>query len=383
MDFCLTCQSRHSLEKGPDAGEKCQACTGIFARLGSACGQALANAKKDGVEFSSFSISSTVPKECDAIDFQMLRKSGYARTTPIKNAINREAGLEFARISGKKQSGVGPEAIVKLDFRRGIFTVVKAPIFVFGRYEKLEAGLSQTKWLCAWCNGKGCKKCDMRGTRFEDSVHQQIEAGFAHAGFSGSKLHGSGREDVDVRNIGEGRPFVLELQMPAKNRIDLGKAEKIVNAAGKARIHGLALVTPGMVEVLKNSRFDKNYHATVEIEGKPAKKDIEKIESLSGARIFQQTPTRVLKRRSDRTREKKIFTVSARISGAAIESDVFAECGTYIKELISSDNGRTRPSFASAIGRRAVCKELVMTGVQDNYLYSILAPRKWREAKPA
>jgi len=381
--LCLTCQSRYSLKKSPDAGASCTACMGIFAGIGGACKAAMDGARQAGLEFGSFSVSSTVPQQCDAFDFSMLKKYGYAKITPIKNAINREAGKTFARVSGVKQQGKNPEAVLRLDFRNSAFSVVKTPAFVFGRYEKLEAGLSQTKWLCAWCNGRGCGHCGMRGTRFEDSVHQQIEAGFAEAGISGSKLHGSGREDVDVRNIGGGRPFVIELERPAKRRIDLGKVMRKVNLAGKVRIHDLAFVGAGMVEVLKNSRFDKNYHATVGMDAKPTAIDAQKIESLSGKEISQQTPTRVMKRRADKVRKKKIFAVLARVAGAGIESDIFAECGTYIKELVSSDNGRTSPSFASAMGKAAACKELVMTGVQDNYLYSILAPRKWKRAKPA
>ncbi len=383
MDLCSTCQARYSTAKGPNAGKKCPACMGIFAYLEGACRSAASQARQAGMEFSSFSVSSTVPAGCDAFDFAMLRRLGYMKATPIKNAINREAAEIARRITGKKTGGFAPEAILKLDFRKGSYSFVKKSVFVFGRYEKIEAGLSQTKWLCSWCNGKGCRHCGMRGTRFEDSVHQQIEKGFEHAGSAGSKLHGSGREDVDVRTIGYGRPFVIELASPLKREIDLEKAWRIVNSNGKVRIHGLALVNAGMVEVLKNSRFDKNYHASVELEKPAGRQDALKAETLTGARIIQHTPTRVLKRRSDRPRAKSIFRVSARIENGRIESDVFAECGTYIKELVSSDNGRTKPSYASVIGRQAHCSELVMTGVQDNYIYSILAPRKWKYAKPA
>ncbi|HQT44632.1 MAG TPA: hypothetical protein PLO51_01520, partial [Candidatus Micrarchaeota archaeon] len=212
------------------------------------------------------------------------------------------------------------------------------------------------------------------------SVHQQIEAGFSHAWIQGSKFHGSGREDVDVRNIGEGRPFVIELQSPLKKAISLEKAHAMINKAGKVRVRSLTFVTRDMVEVVKNSRFDKNYHATVATSSAPGPADIRKLEALSGATLAQQTPERVLRRRSDRTRMKKIFKVSAKISAGKIESDIFAECGTYIKELVSSDNGRTKPSFASAMGKKAVCEDLIMTGVEDNYMSCLLKPRKWAAA---
>ena len=326
-------------------------------------------------------MASTVPGACDAADTQMIREKGYAKITPIKNDINRKAGILARKITGKRQGAAGRCAILRLNFRTGRHAFQNENVFVFGRYEKLEVGLSQTKWLCSWCDGRGCKRCGMSGTRFEDSVHQQIEAGFSHAGIAGSKFHGSGREDVDVRNIGEGRPFVIELQSPLKKAISLEKAQAMINKAGKVRVRSLVFVSQGMVEVVKNSRFDKNYHTTVALKPAPTATDIKKLEALSGATLAQQTPERVLRRRSDRTRMKKIFKVRAKISDGKIESDIFAECGTYIKELVSSDNGRTKPSFASAIGKAAVCEDLVMTGVEDNYMSCLLPPRIWAKAQ--
>lgn len=36
--------------------------------------------------------------------------------------------------------------------------------------------------------------------------------------------------------------------------------------------------------------------------------------------------------------------------------------GLYIKELVSGDRGRTRPSFAEVLGREALCIELDVCG---------------------
>ncbi len=372
------CLDRYSMRQKPKNPETCDACNGIFALLETACQKAAAQAREQGIEFETFRIASTVNDECGGADAAMLRKLGYEKITPIKNAINREAGIFARKITGKEIDACDPEAVLKLNFKTGKFYFQKENAFIFGRYEKLEEGLSQTKWLCSWCNGAGCNNCGMRGTRFEDSVHQQIEAGFKKFGIAGSKLHGSGREDVDVRNIGGGRPFVIELESPKKRKLDLKYAQGQINSKGKVRIRDFQIVSPAMVEVIKNSRFDKNYHATVSCDGKPPIAYAKKIEALSGKMIYQQTPTRVLKRRADKTRERKIFKASAKIKKGKIECDIFAECGTYIKELISSDEGRTKPSVSGLIGKKAFCENLIMTGVEDDYLYCVLTPRKWR-----
>ena len=46
----------------------------------------------------------------------------------------------------------------------------------------------------------------------ETSVHEEIAGAVEKAfGCTVSKFHSAGREDIDVRMLGAGRPFVLEL----------------------------------------------------------------------------------------------------------------------------------------------------------------------------
>ena len=52
-----------------------------------------------------------------------------------------------------------------------------------------------------------------------------------------------------------------------------------------------------------------------------------------------------------------------KIDGKFIKSNLFefviqTQGGTYIKELISGDNGRTSPSFSDVFNISLVCKEL-------------------------
>jgi len=75
--------------------------------------------------------------------------------------------------------------------------------------------------------------------------------------------------------------------------------------------------------------------------------------------LQQRTPLRVSHRRADKIREKKIFRVEGKfIKPNVSEFIVEAQGGTYIKELISGDNGRTTPSFSDIYGFSLECKKL-------------------------
>src|SRR2546422_4343131 len=49
---------------------------------------------------------------------------------------------------------------------------------------------------------------------------------------SGHALHGMGREDVDARMLGRGRPFILEIKEPVRRTVDLPAVEGAVNHSG-------------------------------------------------------------------------------------------------------------------------------------------------------
>lgn len=76
-------------------------------------------------------------------------------------------------------------------------SVFRKSIYITGNYLKLARGLSQTPWIV-----DGERKT-------EGSVEEFILAGFKKV-FEAQvyKFHSAGREDVDVRMLFDGRPFV-------------------------------------------------------------------------------------------------------------------------------------------------------------------------------
>ena len=80
---------------------------------------------------------------------------------------------------------------------------------------------------------------------------------------------------------------------------------------------------------------------------------------LSNIVIQQRTPIRVIHRRSDRLREKQIYSVKIKkISGIKLELTIDCQGGLYVKELISGDGGRTSPSLSEILGTEAKCTRL-------------------------
>ena len=73
--------------------------------------------------------------------------------------------------------------------------------------------------------------------------------------------------------------------------------------------------------------------------------------SLSGKVISQETPKRVSHRRAAKTRKRRVSSVDkVSVEGNEIEMTLRCEAGTYIKELVHSDEGRTSPSVKSVMG---------------------------------
>ena len=87
-------------------------------------------------------------------------------------------------------------------------------------------------------------------------------------------------------------------------------------------------------------------------------------EKLTNAVIRQQTPLRVLHRRVDRIREKHIYKARIkRLAPDSVEMRIRCQGGLYIKELITGDEGRTKPCVAEIINARAEPLELDVLGI--------------------
>lgn len=332
----------------------CQLCLGHLLRVEEWAKRALAAV--EGLEFKSFLVGSHLPEFLVEQERALQERYHLEHGGRLNHDLNREVGkLLEAALAGRAEVDLqNPEVTILLDLVWDRVEVKLSPLFISGRYRKLIRGIPQTHWPCRACRGKGCERCGFTGKRYPESVEELISPPFLEASQGRAAVfHGSGREDIDARMLGEGRPFVLEIREPRVRRLDLAALEREVNARakGKVEVQGLAFTTRGEVERLKAARAGKLYRARVEFARPVSEEEFERaLRGLVGP-ISQRTPKRVVHRRADLIRTRRVWEVEGELSdpqSATIE--VRCDGGLYVKELLSGDEGRTTPSLAELLG---------------------------------
>ncbi|MEM4912575.1 MAG: tRNA pseudouridine(54/55) synthase Pus10 [Desulfurococcaceae archaeon] len=183
-------------------------------------------------------------------------------------------------------------------------------------------------------------------------------------------IHAAGREDVDARMLGSGRPLIIEVKSPRK-RIDLNELKNIVEKSFKNTPVVLSMsssTTRGNIARIKehSKRKRKIYRVTVYVSDGVKAEELKTLdEYFVNREITQRTPTRILRRKKDLERKRKVYMVkSAKISNNIFEALVYCDGGLYVKKLVHCDNGRTTPCFAEILGKKAIPVELDV-GVLD------------------
>ncbi len=185
-------------------------------------------------------------------------------------------------------------------------------------------------------------------------------------------FHASGREDIDARMLGAGRPFVIEVSKPKKRFVDLKEIEAKVNAnaVGKVKVSRLRFTNKDVVRRLKKGEgAQKEYRLLAEFENEVSDEGLRMLEeALSGASIKQQTPLRVLQRRADLIRERYIYKLKVKkVSLKRALMEIRCQGGLYVKELVSGDEGRTIPNVSDLLGNRGKTLKLdVLKVIMDD-----------------
>ncbi len=391
-------------------------------------------------------LGARIPKDQTEAEDHLRKRFGAGGSAPLKSSLVEEVARQLKEIDfGVKLVIDKPEILALIDVLTLTVELDIRSHYVYGRYRKLARGIPQTKWPCRSCKGRGCQKCDQTGLQYQSSVQGLI--GDPLLEIFGSKehaFHGMGREDIDVRCLGRGRPFVIEMKRPMKREIDSEMIMKLINEASDGqlevsdmrpsnrsevvrvkdtpaeksytilyRIEQLTQteldVLTQVLEVPKNNqdrnRRRRDHHRGKKREVKPepepeidystlkkaeltalckerglaksGTKDVlverlvnnqeeklplpdqdyvlEIMEKLQGCTLAQRTPERVAHRRADKIRKRKVIETSN--PSVTIDSDgvmhaefsLRCESGTYVKETVHGDGGRTQPSIASLI----------------------------------
>ena len=310
------------------------------------------------VEHSTIQLGIHLPKDLVDEEDKIRSRHGSPGSAPLKpsfvRAIQEKLSIKVNNVSFVKER---PDLMILVDGLTLKVDVDIRPVFLYGRYRKLIRELPQTRWPCRACRGRsgGCESCNNTGLQYLESVQDLIGEPIRLALVAeDTSFHGMGREDIDVRCIGNGRPFVLEIKKPGTRDVDLEEIQKIVNqnAKEKVEINSLRWSNRSEVVKVKESRSEKSYTIRFRVEDIPDQETvIESISSLSGVTLAQETPQRVSHRRAAKTRKRKVI----QLSDIVVEEDevqffVRCEAGTYVKELVHSDEGRTVPSVSSVLG---------------------------------
>ena len=423
-------------------------------------------------ELSRLQLGARIPKDQIEHEEEMRKRFGAGGSDALKSGLVRVIAQHLnKRLEGVTLVNDKPQVLALIDVLTLTVELDIRAHYLYGRYLKLERGIPQTRWPCRACKGRGCQRCEQSGLQYKKSVQDLIGnplLGLFEA--DEHAFHGMGREDIDVRCMGRGRPFVIEMKEPRLRIADPVELMKMINdnAEGSIDITSLRDSTRSEVVRLKETPAEKSYtiryklmplneaeytvltaplDLTKENKGrsknkrkrrgdnkrdntkplpteietenvKPGKdklttmkkaelvalcveygvkksgtKDelierilnveepvvetfdlpendfiIKSILSLEGVKLAQRTPERVAHRRADLVRRRTVFEVHRPVvemmedGSREIEVTMRCESGTYVKETVHGDSGRTQPSIASLL--KAKC-EVIWLDVGD------------------
>jgi tRNA pseudouridine synthase 10 len=348
---------KHLKQDSVPSVEKCFLCNGTFGKVEELTKLVLSSLSD--YEFSTYLVGIELPVKIEEREDEFKAVFGIDTAESMKHEFGRLFGKAIGTHTDKEVDYLIPDVVVVLNPFLGKIKLQINPFFVGGRYRKLVRTVPQSKWFCSSCRGSGCENCGGTGKLYPESVEEFVSQRLLEiTGGVASFFHASGREDIDARMLGTGRPFIVEISKPKKRFIDLKTLEEAINAGAvnKVEVSALYFTTKDKVRRLKKGESAvKEYRLLAEFENDVKNEELCLIEEkLSGITIKQQTPLRVLHRRANLIRERYIYKVKVkRVTFKRAIMEIRCQGGLYIKELVSGDEGRTIPSVSSLLGNRA------------------------------
>lgn len=259
------------------------------------------------------------------------------------------------------------------------FTLVlkgqRSPQYIGGRYLKVQRGVPQSPWIVG-----GIRKG-------KSSVQEELAAAILPGAKADSYVFiSSGREDIDVRMLGSGRPFALEVRNARVWPLP-SQALPLDTFGQFTRAHSES----GVYYALKNAQLSLEDVTKLKTGEESKQKSYAAVcwaphgngVDTSNARVLldflpqgefeirQKTPLRVLHRRPNIVRCRMIHQISAQVLPGRPDGyfllRLTTAAGTYVKEFINGDRGRTRPSLSEMLGCRVECVYLDVTTVHMEF----------------
>jgi tRNA pseudouridine synthase 10 len=360
--FDMAAELLRKMRKRIGKKRECYLCQERFENLEELIESALEKLK--AYEYTTFLVGVELPTDVEEREDEYKADFDVKHGESMRNDFSRDIGKEISEITKKAVEYKKPDVVVLFNPFTGQVTLQSNPLYVEGRYKKIIRGIPQSKWVCRKCRGEGCPRCNQTGKMYPESV-EEIIAGPTLEETEGESIsfHAAGREDVDARMLGPGRPFIVEVKKPRRRFIDLKALVHAINkqAQGKVEVLNLRFAGKDDVRRLKKAEAsEKVYIATVGFDRAVSDEELETVEKvLTNTVVRQQTPLRVLHRRADLVREKYIYEAKIkRLTPNRAEMRIRCQGGLYIKELITGDEGRTEPCVAKIVNSEAKALEL-------------------------
>ena len=169
--------------------------------------------------------------------------------------------------------------------------------------------------------------------------------------------------------LGNGRVFIYEINNAKKKyNIDFENINEEFNKKSKlVNIKNLNQCDKKFFTKLKSLENEKIkcYEALIYSSKIINEKDIDDIKKIKDLKIKQITPLRVLHKRVLKEREKIIHQLNIKkiINPHFLIIEIKSSAGTYIKEFIHGDLGRTKPSFGNLIHSNCDILQLDVTNI--------------------
>jgi tRNA pseudouridine synthase 10 len=324
--------------------EKCTVCEDIFDNLSEISGNILRKLKP--VDFETFSVGIKMSDSLVMTEEALWEKIGVKYSEPIKSEINRELGKMIAERTGKRTDPNKPDILIIFDVQNKRTEIFSNSLFIYGEYKKFTRGLPQTK-----------------SPRYKQTVQDIIARPFVRTTLASSHvLHALGREDKEAKCL-VWRPFILELKQPVKRKMNMDKIKKEINMRKGIKVRELRVSDRKEVSGLKSKRPYKVYRVVIDFEKNV--RNVRNVRKLVGA-IKQRTPERVSGKKPEKTKNKKVKSIKwKRINNKRYQFEITTESGLYLKELVSGDSGRTKPSVSSVLENQARVREFDLIGLED------------------
>ncbi|MCC6046868.1 MAG: tRNA pseudouridine(54/55) synthase Pus10 [Desulfurococcaceae archaeon] len=305
-------------------------------------GKAIEVLRSIEAEVTRFLVSIRSGSQIEKRESEVVGLLGLDTWESVRREVKRYIGKAVAKSLGLTPDFRNPDVYVVVDLDSGSVSAKLSPLIVAGRYVKVGRYISQMPWI----RRDGTRKYKLS---LYDICYKLLDVS------KGSRLvvHAAGREDADARMLGSGRPIALEVKEPKARNTTLSTIRELAEPPW-VYVRLERATSRSFVRLVKSSSSAKIYRVVAVSREGLSNEDVAKLESFfQDVVVAQRTPTRVLRRRRDVIRRRRVYKVRATLhSPHILEVLVKSDGGLYIKELVNGDGGRTSPNFSEVVGKQ-------------------------------